>query len=184
MDTLLDATAKLLAQAPLDALTTNRIAQVAGVSVGSLYQYFPDKHSLAGALIERKAARDLEELSAEVLAAAPQGLEDALRVVTAAVVRQHRRDAALMRALLGLVRPTGRFEVVRALARQGRDRMQLFFDAYAAEVRPGHAQVMSFVLGRAVEEVAHAALTEAPEVLADPTFEEELFQLAWRYLRR
>lgn len=184
VDTLLDATAKLLARAPLDALTTNRIAQVAGVSVGSLYQYFPDKQALAGALIERKAGRDLEELSQAVLAAAPQGLEAALRVVTQVVVEQHRRDAALMRALLGLVKPTGRFEIVRALAAQGRERMQALLEAYAEELRPGPVAVQRFVIGRALEEVVHAALTEAPEVLGDPRFADELFELAWRYLRR
>jgi AcrR family transcriptional regulator len=35
------------------AITTNRIAEVAGVSIGSLYQYFPDKKSVFGALHER-----------------------------------------------------------------------------------------------------------------------------------
>ncbi len=184
VDTLLDATAKLLARAPLDALTTNRIAQVAGVSVGSLYQYFPDKRALAGALIERKAARDLDALGQAVLAAAPRGLEEALRVVTNTVVLQHQRDAALMRALLGLVKPTGRFEVVRGLAAQGRERVSLLLSAYADELRPGPVDVQRFVVGRALEEVVHAALLEAPDVLAHPSFADELFRLAWCYLRR
>ena len=35
------------------SVTTNRIAEVAGVSIGSLYQYFPDKRSVFSALHER-----------------------------------------------------------------------------------------------------------------------------------
>lgn len=184
VDTLLDATAKLLAKQPLATLTTNRIAEVAGVSVGSLYQYFPNKDSLAGALIERKAARDLEELGAALLADAPKGLAPALRAMTSTVVEIHRRDRALMRALLSLVTPTGRFEAVRALAAQGREGLRGLLETHAAELRDGDHELMSFVVGRALEEVVHAALLERPEFLDDPQLAEELFQLAWRYLAR
>lgn len=50
---LLDATATTLAQRGLDNTTTNHIAEQAGVSIGSLYQYFPDKEALIEALLER-----------------------------------------------------------------------------------------------------------------------------------
>lgn len=184
VDTLLEATARLLAKEPLTTLTTNRIAEVAGVSVGSLYQYFPDKTALAGALIERKAARDLEELSSALTEVAAQGLEPALRRMASTVVDLHRRDQALMRALLGLVGPTGRFDAVRELAAQGRAGLRLLLEAHAQDLRPGDPELMSFVLGRALEEVVHAALLEAPTLLDDPRFADELFTLAWSYLRR
>lgn len=183
VDTILDATAKLLEKKPLAALTTNRIAEVAGVSIGSLYQYFPDKTSLAGALVERKATRDLEELGAALAKTAPEGLEQTLRVVTKTMVELHRRDRALLKALLALVSPTGRFEAVRALAAHGREGFVAILEANDAQVRAGDRRLISFVLGRALEEVVHAALTEAPELLDDPRFADELFELAWRYLR-
>lgn len=50
---LLDATAQTLAERGLDGTTTNHIAERAGVSIGSLYQYFPDKESLIEALLTR-----------------------------------------------------------------------------------------------------------------------------------
>lgn len=53
VDSLVDATARVLAERGLDYVTTNHIAEAAGVSVGSLYQYFPDKESLVEALLER-----------------------------------------------------------------------------------------------------------------------------------
>jgi len=52
---VLDATTKLLKRDGIDAVTTNRIADVAGVSVGSIYQYFPDKRAIFGALHQRHA---------------------------------------------------------------------------------------------------------------------------------
>ena len=49
----LDAADRLLGEEGADALTTTRIAREAGVSVGSLYQYFPDTGAIAAALAER-----------------------------------------------------------------------------------------------------------------------------------
>lgn len=53
VERLLDATAATLAERGLDNTTTNHIAERAGVSIGSLYQYFPDKQALIEALLER-----------------------------------------------------------------------------------------------------------------------------------
>ena len=50
---LLDATAATIAERGLDGTTTNHIAEQAGVSIGSLYQYFPDKEALVEALLTR-----------------------------------------------------------------------------------------------------------------------------------
>lgn len=57
---LLDATATTLAERGLDATTTNHVAEQAGVSIGSLYQYFPDKDALVAALLERMG-RDISQ---------------------------------------------------------------------------------------------------------------------------
>lgn len=181
---MLDALERLLAKKPLTALTTNRIAEVAGVSVGSLYQYFPDKHSLAAALIERKAARDVEVVTAAVMAASPVGLEGVLRATVHSVIDLHRTDAALMRALLTLVAQTNSFDVVRELAAKGRERMLVLFDAFTDDVRDADRELLTFIGGRALEEVVHAALLEKPELLANPAFAEETFQLLWRFVRR
>ena len=53
VDTILDATARVLIHAGFDGLTTNAVATKAGVSIGSLYQYFPNKEAMVSALIER-----------------------------------------------------------------------------------------------------------------------------------
>jgi AcrR family transcriptional regulator len=57
---LVDAAEELLAAEGAEALTTTRVAEVAGVSVGSLYQYLPDK----GAIVEALARRYLAEFEA------------------------------------------------------------------------------------------------------------------------
>ena len=54
--TLLDAAAQVIVERGLDNLTTNHVAEAAGVSIGSLYQYFGDKDALVEALLQRHAA--------------------------------------------------------------------------------------------------------------------------------
>lgn len=53
MDAILTAATQILGNVGFDGASTNRIAEKAGVSIGSLYQYFPSKEALAGALIDK-----------------------------------------------------------------------------------------------------------------------------------
>ncbi len=54
VDVILEAVARILTREGPNAVSTNRIAEVAGVSVGSVYQYFPNKNAIVDALVERK----------------------------------------------------------------------------------------------------------------------------------
>lgn len=54
VDAILEAAARILERRGLDALTTNAVAALAGVSIGSLYQYFPGKAAILAELIRRE----------------------------------------------------------------------------------------------------------------------------------
>lgn len=56
-ESFLDATERLLARSGLDAITTNAVAAEAGASIGTLYEYFPDRAALLSALLERYGER-------------------------------------------------------------------------------------------------------------------------------
>jgi AcrR family transcriptional regulator len=62
VERMLDAAAELLEEGGPDALTTSAIAAKAEVSVGSLYQFFPDKHAVAEALARRSFERFSQQL--------------------------------------------------------------------------------------------------------------------------
>ncbi len=88
---IVEAAARILEAAGLAGFTTNAIAERAGVSVGSLYQYFPNKDAITRALIRR----ELETLEAAVSAIDPvHGVPTPLtRLVTIAVKQQLDRPA-------------------------------------------------------------------------------------------
>ncbi|MES2918383.1 MAG: TetR/AcrR family transcriptional regulator [Pseudomonadota bacterium] len=73
VDTLIEATARVISQRGLDATTTPAIAEAAGVSVGSLYQYFDGKEALITALLDKLVAdlARLLDLQAEGSASLP-----------------------------------------------------------------------------------------------------------------
>jgi AcrR family transcriptional regulator len=57
VDATLDAAVRILQRGGIAAITTNRIAETAGVSIGSVYQYFPNKHAVFLALHQRHIAQ-------------------------------------------------------------------------------------------------------------------------------
>jgi len=70
-DSILEAAAQVLARDGAAALTTNRVAERAGVSIGTLYQYFPDKAAIVLAAARR-------ELAAPGFLTQPKALMEAL----------------------------------------------------------------------------------------------------------
>jgi AcrR family transcriptional regulator len=91
---ILEASVQLLGKGGLSALNTNSIAERAGVSVGSLYQYFPNKDAIVVALIHHQHQRQLDAL-AEALEGIEEMTVDAgvRRIVRAGM--QHHLDNAL-----------------------------------------------------------------------------------------
>jgi AcrR family transcriptional regulator len=86
VDVLLEATEIVLADKGFAATTTNHIAEAAGVSIGTLYHYFPSKEALVEAVVHRMWTRELEVLEKhrEELAAGP--LDAAVRAIVSDLV--------------------------------------------------------------------------------------------------
>lgn len=78
---ILDAAARVLAQDSLGGFNTNRVAEVAGVSVGSLYQYFPNKDGLTAALIAYEQDRLAQAVESCVAAGRDASLRNALALL-------------------------------------------------------------------------------------------------------
>ena len=96
---ILEATARILEAEGLEAANTNAIAARAGVSIGSLYQYFPDKAAIFAELI-RQAESGLGDMLEKLLAhTAGQSLEDRLKLLIKAGVAQQMARPQLGRIL-------------------------------------------------------------------------------------
>lgn len=99
VEAILKAAAQILARHGVEAATTNAIAERAGVSVGSLYQYFANREALLNELVKRHV-----EAMQAVLGAALDGLQgrplpQAVEQLVAAIVASHRVSPRLHQAL-------------------------------------------------------------------------------------
>jgi AcrR family transcriptional regulator len=125
---ILEAAAQILESQGIDAFNTNLVAERAGVSIGSLYQYFPGKDALLIALMRREKERFGEDASAAL--DAPTG-RDALAHLVRAAVRHQLERPELARLLdIEETRPEAQREVedasdYRGLLRATLDRPDL-----------------------------------------------------------
>ena len=112
VDALIEATARILVREGFDKASTNRIAEVAGVSVGSLYQYFPGKEALVAALIDRHNQKIMRAVRGELAEAMHLPVEQAVRKLVAVAIKAHRIDPRLHRVLAEQIPRVGRLEKI------------------------------------------------------------------------
>jgi AcrR family transcriptional regulator len=101
VEVILAAAARVFARSGYAATTTNHVAAKAGVSIGSLYEYFPSKDAILVALTERhvdEAERELGRVLAE-LRETPRSLDDTIGMLVRTMVELHARDRGLHRVL-------------------------------------------------------------------------------------
>jgi len=94
---IVEAGIRVLSKHGSDGLTTNRVAEVAGVSVGSLYRYFPNKEAIVSAVFDRCLER-LGEVIGDAFDAA-RSVNDIVRGVPERIVEAFTADRALYREL-------------------------------------------------------------------------------------
>lgn len=96
VDAILEGAAHILERHGLAGYTTNAIAERSGVSIGSLYQYFPTKDAITVALIERESAAIAQEVA---LALQKRGFRQALSALVSVAVKQQLKRPELARLL-------------------------------------------------------------------------------------
>jgi AcrR family transcriptional regulator len=174
VETILEAAAQLLERDGEAGFNTNALAERAGVSIGTLYRYFPNKRAVLLAL----AGREKAQHDALVARAAAGSLEVGLAP-----------DRAMIRAFLQAF--GGRTRARRAAI------ATLLAHADPAELAAGHAPVeaavrdadgapltpaQAFVVTRAVHGAMRAAVVEGAALLHSREFEDELVRLGRAYL--
>lgn len=99
VDTILAAATRVLSRESLAGFNTNRVAEVAGVSVGSVYQYFPNKAAIVVALIDRDHAKLVDALEALLDGPAQGSLRETLDDVALLLIDQQYGDPVYAAAI-------------------------------------------------------------------------------------
>jgi AcrR family transcriptional regulator len=188
VETVLEAAALTFAELGYAKATTNRIAERAGISVGSLYQYFPSKDGILARLLAAHKAQihALVEQAVARLADPAAPLEATLRALLEELVEVHRASPAMARALSeAVLRQSSALDQCEL---DGEDVAQASMVRAALEARPdvrsGDLEAMAAVLGRTTSQLTRWLVHDAPPELDRAMLLEEAVQLLVRYLRR
>ncbi|HKD29680.1 MAG TPA: TetR/AcrR family transcriptional regulator [Xanthobacteraceae bacterium] len=186
VEALLEATARILVKDGYDCASTNRIAHVAGVSIGSLYQYFPSKEALVAAVIDRHTQETIQLIRGALFKVAMQPVEEAVRELVKLGIDAHRVNPKLHRVLTEQVPRLGRLDNVQAIDREAYALVRAYLDAHRDEIQVADVELAAFVCVTTVEALTHAAVIYRSDILSDEkanTFIDEVTMLLLRYLR-
>ncbi len=173
-------------------LTTNRIAEVAGVSIGSLYQYFPNKESILAAVYSEQLRVEIEALfrtaAAVIWEAANRSLEEGLRAMIRTYVDLRRRLSHLNPEFYG--RYHRRFDLLTEANKwavaHGQPVFEEWFPAllerHRTHLRVADLRLASALVIRTMEGAFWLAVEERPDLLESEAFQEQLLALVLGFL--
>jgi AcrR family transcriptional regulator len=186
VDALLEATARVLMKEGYNRASTNKIAAVAGVSIGSLYQYFPSKEALVAAVIDRHTQQVSQVIRNALVNVAARPIEVAARAFVSVAIDAHRVNPKLHGVLAEQIPRIGRLENVEAITREAYALVRGYLEAHRDEIDVADLDVAAFVCVTAVEALTHAAVLRRPDILTDEKarrFVDDVTRLVVRYLR-
>ena len=183
VEAILTATARILVREGYDHASTNRIAEAAGVSIGSLYQYFPSKEALVAALMERHIEEMSEVLHREMALVIDAPLPRAIEHVVHAMLAAHAVNPKLHKVFVEQVPRVGRLERIKDIEVRALALARTFLEYRRPELREGlDLDLASFIVVATVESLTHAAVLYRPDLLADQRMVHEVRDLVLRYL--
>ncbi len=179
---ILEAGRDLLEHESAETITTNRIAERAGVSIGSLYRYFPNKEAVVGALYDSEVGREVRDLGPHVERHLEDGsLQEGLAALVDFQLERHQRLLELGSEYyrdhhrdFSLARNMGTREVSSGI----RD----FLACHPDDVQVRDLDQAAYLVARGVSAIIHATLDESPERLTEPAFRDELVDLLVAYV--
>ncbi len=182
VDAIVEAAARILVRRGYGAFTTNQVAAEAGVSVGSLYQYFPNKESLLAELKARHVAA-LEYGFQSVLARLAEApLATLVAALIEANVAAHLIEPALHQVLSTEVPQLGPTDATIAYDEHTAARVRALLASRRHEIAVRDLDLATYLVVRTVEATIHDAVVDRPHDLASGAIAREVTRLLLNYL--
>ena len=181
VEAILEAATDILIRQGAGRLTTNRIAERAGVNIASLYQYFPGKHAILAELRRRHGAERRAAIRDVLIERRGDSLESTLRALVSMGVAAHAVNPALHRIFSQELPPLRYADISATDA-------PLFGEFRALLTRSAtgitDCDLAMWMVATAADAVIHRAVVERPDDLANGSIADELVTLLVRYLKR
>jgi len=184
VDAIVEAATRILPDRGLDGTTTNRIAELAGVSIGSLYQYFPNKDSILATLIERDLAAQERIYRAMIEEMRDRPLEDVVEAIVGDATARYLGHPRLVRAVFVHAARLEHVKTILATRSAVGGALAQLIRERRAEVSVADPDGAAFVLINAVMGVYQAwVFTDPAERIATDEVKRHLTRMILGYLR-
>ena len=181
---ILTASTQILQSLGLESLTTNKVAQKAGISIGSLYQYFPNKESIISALLERYVQGQFELISKEMAKLEGKDLESTVRALIKVQVESKRKSARFNKFVAETLFRIDGLKHMQKIDQQIADYLKQFVLPFKNELRQGDFDWMIFNMINIMKVLPVCVIFHPNFEIEDPAYEAELFELIYRYIKK
>ena len=164
VERIVDAAARVLERDGYRAASTNRIAAEAGVSPGSLYQYFGDRDALLEAVTARFVARFEEQLVPALRRAVREDQASATTSVIDAVLAALEHQAPLLRALVARIPPERQAELTRAIRERVTDYVFGTLARQHVELSPAALDRLTWLVVEVAQSLPLRYVVDAPPI--------------------
>jgi AcrR family transcriptional regulator len=181
VEAILDAVIRILKREGGKAVTTNRIAEVAGVSIGSVYQYFPDKGAIFVALHQRHIEEIDRAVERTLVQNATAPLDELMRAMIETMIDAHKSDPKVYEALFAEV--PHRAGGTQDFATRLHGAFRLAIATRIGELKD-HADLdkTAFVVAHLVDSLSHGVVLRRPAGLSLGAAKEEAVRAVLAYL--
>ena len=185
VETIITATAHILDKEGFEKVSTNKIAEKAGISVGSLYQYFPTKDAIFAFMMDRYVQSQTDIIN-KILAENDQSqdLKETIRMIVVAVTESKRKQSKFNRMFAQKLLSFSNYE---ALNRQDDHLIALFKEylkPFGKEVRNDNMDLMLYFVIQSVKCLPISLLFQSRFDFKDPRVDDELVELVYRYMKK
>lgn len=165
VNVILDAVIRLLKRSGASAVTTNRVAEAAGVSIGSVYQYFPNKRAILIALHERHIEQVDQTLHRKIAESAGEPLEAIVSRLIGGMIEVHAADPELA-ALLDSEVPH-RADRGKEFSLRLHEPLRKALEPYAERLGgTAKLDLRAFLFANMLEAFGHAVVLRRPRTLS------------------
>jgi AcrR family transcriptional regulator len=181
VEAILQAATDILIRQGASRLTTNRIADRAGVNIASLYQYFPGKHAIIAELRRRHGAEERAAVRRVLIERRGGDLEATVRALVSMGVAAHAVNPELHRVFTEELPPLRYSDIEAADASLFAEFRGLLTRSATGLKDP---DLTMWVVATVANAVLHRAVIERPDDLSKGSIVDELVTLLVRYLNR
>ncbi len=184
MDSIIKATAHILEKEGFEKTSTNKIAAKAGVSIGSLYQYFPTKDSILALMMDRYMKGEIEMIDRVLREKCSRTLKETIRDLLTAIMKSKkvskRFTKIFAQKLFG-------FDKIDALKKVDEHMLELFkihIKPFEAEIRTENLDMALWMSIQCVKVIPVSIMFNENYDLEDPVVLDEMVHLIYQYLKK